>query len=184
MDSRRADNLGARNVLIMLTPAAMLALVAPFVAAQESQAQPRATVDAAAKTRLRMSARYSWRFTSARPRRVMSRTTGRAGPVRILASASYAPSLFRRVDKSSSAIRIHRLRIVYFFSNYNVFNTTPRRVRLVSVAGKHGLVVLSVEPCPGSRVRWAMASVPSNEAALHVRDDRLVAWGWALRVGS
>ena len=39
----------------MLTPAAMRALVAPFVAAQESQAQLRATVDAAAKTRLRMS---------------------------------------------------------------------------------------------------------------------------------
>jgi hypothetical protein len=31
-----------KNFLIMLTPAAMLALVAPFVAAQESQAQLRA----------------------------------------------------------------------------------------------------------------------------------------------
>jgi hypothetical protein len=168
-----------RKLLIMLTPVATLFSVAPFATAQESQTPPTAAVDMA-KGLLEWDKIYAvfshprcadCHVADDRPRW----SGAHYGGTRV-----HAFNVQRGADGSGFGNSGLRCTTCHFSSNSNALHGPPGaenwRLAPAEMAwfGKS-----SAEICAQIKDPARNGDRKMPEVALHVRDDKLVAWGWA-----
>ncbi|MBB6412582.1 hypothetical protein [Mesorhizobium sangaii] len=168
-----------KRLLIMLTPAAMLVLAAPFATAQESQTPPSQAVD----TTKGLSEWDKIYAVFSHPRCAdchVADDRPRWSGAHYGGTRVHAFNIQRGTDGSGFGNPGLRCTTCHFASNSNELHGPPGaenwRLAPAEMAwfGKS-----SAEICTEIKDPERNGGRSSDDIALHVRDDRLVGWGWA-----
>ncbi|ESZ26638.1 hypothetical protein [Mesorhizobium sp. L2C084A000] len=168
-----------KKLLIMLTPAAMLVLAAPFAIAQESQMPAPATVDAAKGLSEwdKVYAVFSHpRCADCHVADERPRWSGaHYGGTRV-----HAFNVQRGADGSGFGNPGLRCTTCHFASNSKALHGPPGAENWhLAPAEMAWFGRSSAEICAQIKDPLRNGNRSLKDIALHVRDDRLVAWGWA-----
>jgi len=168
-----------RKHLIMLTPAAIMFMAAPFATAQESQPPPSATVDAA-KGLPEWDKVYKvfshprcadCHVTDDRPRW----SGAHYGGTRV-----HGFNVQRGADGSGFGNPGLRCTTCHFTSNSKALHGPPgAEAWHLAPAEMAWFEKSSAEICAQIKDPARNGGRSLQDVALHVRDDKLVAWGWA-----